>query len=62
MRACGVGDATALVLNLTIRDLAVGCKQAQGATLIHVHQASVACHIGAEDRREPTLDTGRACP
>jgi hypothetical protein len=55
---CRVGDASAVVLNLTIRDLTMGGEQAQGATLIHAHEASVANNVGAEDRRETTLNSG----
>jgi hypothetical protein len=53
-----VGNATAVVLDLTICDLAMGGEQTQGATLIHAHEAGVANDIGAEDRRKATLNSG----
>jgi hypothetical protein len=55
---CRVGNASAVVLDLTIRDLAMGGEQTQGATLIHAHEASVANDVGAEDCRKTTLNSG----
>ena len=53
-----VGDPSAMQLDLTIRDLAVGGEQAQGATLVPAHEPGIAGHIGTEDRRETALDSG----
>jgi hypothetical protein len=44
--------------DFTVCDLAMRGKQAQGAALVRVHEAAVACNIGTEDRGETPLDSG----
>ena len=54
--ACGVGDATAMLDDQSVHNLATGSECAKCPNLILPHQARVARYVSREDRSQSSLD------
>ena len=48
--ACGVDDATGMLINILSEHLARGIKRVKGAAIIHGHQVRRARCVGGENR------------
>jgi hypothetical protein len=54
--ASGVRDPPTVFDNEPIHDLTMGGQGAEGADLILLHHARIACHVSREDGGQPPLD------